>query len=277
MIAPVINLFKSIDEALFFKNSWINSKFMFSGVQLIPFNSKKYIQVTNTPNGINLEDWTVKVVSLCSGEILGDITDSFMIESLTNSTNGNPQFVWSLKNIQQDFGWDLIYLQITQAVGETFFSQPFKITDIDSEKTSFIAYKYKPSEPYQTIQLATWYREDGIFQEITKYYEESTKSTVTTELTQNNVEFWRTELMSRNICIKFKEILAVPYLYVNSVRANLYESPELSKSKGQENFVSLEYTLSFHSNDIYKEIRLNAGDWLDTDFLSTDFLIYTEQ
>ena len=87
---PVINIFKSLNEAMFFKNSQINTQFIFSGVQLLPNNPIKYIQVTDTPNGINLEDWIVKVYSLC-GKELGDITNNFMVESLTNSTHGNPQ------------------------------------------------------------------------------------------------------------------------------------------------------------------------------------------
>jgi len=124
LIPPVINIFRSLSEAMTFKNSQINTQFIFSGIQLLPNNPNKYIQVTNTPNGINLEDWTVKVHSVCTNEELGDITDSFMVESLTNSDNGNPQFIWSLKNIPIDFGFGLIYLKITQTLGDTFYSQP---------------------------------------------------------------------------------------------------------------------------------------------------------
>ncbi|MFS6687567.1 hypothetical protein WHK03_14455, partial [Staphylococcus aureus] len=92
----------------------------------------------DTQGGVALEDWTVKVISVNSGEELGDITSSFMVESLINSTNGNPQIIWSLENIPIDFGWELIYMKITQVSGETFYSQPFKITSIDQEKTSQI-------------------------------------------------------------------------------------------------------------------------------------------
>jgi hypothetical protein len=40
-----------------------------------------------------------------------------------------------------DFGYNLIYLEITQAIGETFYSSPFMITEIESEKTSQFHYK----------------------------------------------------------------------------------------------------------------------------------------
>lgn len=275
MVAPIINIFRTLEEAMYFKNSWINTQFIFSGVQLIPNSSTKYQQVTNTPDGINLEDWTVKVMSL-KGVELGDITDSFMVESLTNSPNGKPQFIWSLTNITQDFGWDLIYLKITQSVGETFYSQPFKITAIEEEKTSILTYKYKKSEEYQTIGLTTWFREEDNLQELTTYYEESTKSTVSSELKSNDISKFETQLMPRYLLIQLKKILALPYLYVNFVRAYLYESPEIQNSQSQENFGFLKYILSLNENDTYKEPIASSGDWSSNDWDSNDWLIYEE-
>jgi hypothetical protein len=274
LTAPVIGIYKSLTDAMFFRNSWMNQMFDFSGVQLIPNNPNKYIQVTNTTGGINLEDWTVKVFSLCGTE-LGDITESFMVESLTNSDNGNPQFIWSLTNIPQDFGWGLIYLEITQSLGETFYTNPFKITAIDEEKTAFIAYKYKKSEPFQTIQFTTWFREKGFPQEITTYYQESAKSTVSSAIKYDNTEWWSTENMSRDNLIQLKKILGLPFVYIDSVRANYYEAPELAWSNSRQNFATMDYYLVMHSEDVYAEIGDNNGDFSENDFLKTDFYIYT--
>lgn len=66
-VTPFINIFRTKEEAFYFKNSQINTQFIFKGVQLLPNNSAKYIQVTSTPDGIDLEDWTVKAVDLCKG------------------------------------------------------------------------------------------------------------------------------------------------------------------------------------------------------------------
>jgi hypothetical protein len=274
MNAPtVINLYKSLEEALYFKNSQINTQFIFSGVQLLPNNPNKYIQVTNTPNGINLEDWTVKVVSIC-GEELGDITGSFMVESLTNSDNGTPQFIWSLKNIPIDFGFGLIYLKITQTLGDTFYSQPFKITAIDSEKTCQIIYKYKRTDPIQSIGVTAWFCEPDFLQELTPYYEVSTQSWVTASIEQGEVEYWRTEFMPKSLLIQLKTILGLPYVYINSVRANLKEAPEIPKKTSQENFGTMDFTLNFHPNDIYVQPDESNGDFIDSDFDPNDFLIY---
>jgi len=277
MVAPIINIYRTLTEALTFKNSQLNTQFIFSGVQLIPNNLNKYVQVTNTPNGINLEDWTVKVHSVCTNEELGDITDSFMVESLTNSLNGNPQFIWSLTDIQTDFGWGLIYMKITQAVGETFYSTPFKITAIDEEKTAQITYKYKRTEAYQSIGFAMWFREDDIKLDLTKYYEVSTESSVNSVIQTNKIELWRTELMPRSLLIELIQKIKLPYVYINNIRASLFDAPEIPPSTSQENFASLNLNLSFNYNDVYVDTTesSNSGDWLGADWLNTDFLIYT--
>lgn len=251
----------------------MNTQFIFSGVQLIPNNPNKYIQVTNTPNGMNLEDWTVKVFSLC-GEELGDITDSFMVESLTNSDNGNPQFIWSLQNITQDFGWNLIYLQITQSVGETFYSQPFRITAINSEKVSQINYKFRETDEIQSIGFNIWFDDIDLLQELTTYYEESTQSWVSASMEQGEVEYWRTELMPKYLLIQLKKILGLPYVYINDVRASLKEATEIPKKTSQENFAEMSFVLNFHPNDVFVQPEASNGDFLDTDYDSNDFLIY---
>ena len=273
LIDPVINIYKTFEEAMYFKNSQINTQFIFSGVQLLPNNPNKYIQVTNTPNGINLEDWTVLVMSIC-GEELGDITDSFMVESLTNSENGNPQFIWSLKNITQDFGFELIYLKITQAVGETFYSNPFKITAYNEEKTCQINYKYRETDEIQSIGFTAWYDDDDLLQDLTTYYEESTQSWVSASMEQGKIEYWRTELTHKSLLLRLKEILGLPFVYINGIRASLKEVPEIPRKKSRENFAEMSFTINFHPNDIFVTPEEDSGDFLEDDFLEDDFLIY---
>mgnify|MGYP003604853555 FL=1 len=270
---PVINIFKSLNEAMYFKNSQINTQFVFSGVQLLPNNPIKYIQVTETPNGINLEDWIVKVYSLC-GKELGDITNNFMVESLTNSTNGNPQLYWSLQNINQDFGWQLVYLKITQVLGETFYTQPFRLTSIESEKTTQINYKFKESDEIQSLGFNLWYDDEDLLQELTTYYEESTKSWVSAGMEQGYIEMWKTELMHKSVLLKLKEIMGLPYVYINGIRASLKEASETPKKVAQENFSEMTFVLNFHPNDVFVQLNDSGGDFLEADFNDNDFLIY---
>lgn len=273
---PVIGIYKTLNEALYFKNSPINSQFIFSGVQIIPNNPNKYIQVTNTPNGIHLEDWIVKVISVCSGEELGDITTSFLVEPiLVNSDNGDPQFIWSLKNIPIDLGSDLIYLKITQSEGDTFYSQPFKITAYESEKVCQIDYKFKRTDQMQSIGFQAWFLEPDLLQELETYYEVSTQSWVSASIEQGEIEYWRTELMPKSSLINLKRILGLPYIYINSVRASLKEAPEIPRKVSQENFGSMDFTVNFHSNDIYTQPDDENGDFAPADWLEDDFYLYT--
>jgi len=275
MVNPVIAIEKSLEKAMYFKNSQRNRFYCFDGVQLLPNNPSKYIQVTNVSGGINLEDWTVKVMSMC-GDELGDITDSFLVEPIqVNSDDGSPQFIWSLKNIPLDFGSELIYLMITQAVGDTFYSQPFKITAEGSEKTCQINYKYNRTDELQSIGFQAWFDEPDLLQELESYYEISTKSWVTASLEDGEIEYWRTEKMPKSGLIQLKRILGLPYVYINSVRASLKETPELPRKVSQENFGYMAFTVNFHPNDVFVEPDEDNGDFDTADWLGDDFYLYT--
>jgi len=273
-VAPIINLYRTLEEAIYFKNSPRNSFYSFSGIQLLPNNLNKYIQVTNTPNGINLEDWTVYGVSVCGTQEI-DITESFTIEKLTNSLNGNPQLIWSLENVEHDFGWGLIYLRIEQAVGETFYSTPFKLTEINSEFTSQITYKYKRTDEFQSIGAQIWFRTESLQINLQNYYETSTENTVTTAIQSNRTEFWETENMSITNLINIVNVMKLPYVYINGIRTYFFEAPEVPKPVSQENFGNMELHLTLNPNDIFIPPQVSNGDWLNTDWLADDFLIFT--
>lgn len=247
---------------------------MFSGIQLLPNNPSKYIQVTNTPDGINLEDWTVYGVDLCDETKFQDITPSFMVDKLTNSLNGDPQLIWSLTNVPVDFGWDLIYLRIEQANGETFYSNPFKLTAIDSEKTSQIFYKYKRTEDYQSIGAQVWFRSKSLQTNVQSYYETSTENTVTTATQTNRTEFYETEMMSIDNLIKIVNVMKLPYVYLDGIRAYFFTAPEIPKPTSQENFGRMEMNLTLNYSDVYTPIQPQNGDFDSNDFDSNDFLIF---
>lgn len=265
-VAPFINLFRSKEEAFYFKNSQINTKFIFKGVQLLPNNTAKYIQVTDTPDGIDLEDWTVNVVDLCKGTKT-DVTDFFFVDSLTNSLDGSPQLFWSLTNVPFDFGYRLVYLEIEQAVGELFYSTPFLLTNIENEKTTQFHYKDSNEDVYQSIGLQTWFDEEDKKTELTTYYEVSTKNTVSQAIKTSKIELFRTELMPKSVVIGLTYLLESPILYVNYIRNSLFEAIDLPKKTSQENFIEIEYILSPNYNDNF----FGLADYLGIDYGSADY------
>jgi hypothetical protein len=250
MTAPLINIYKTKEEAFYFKNSWMNQFYSFDAIQLLPNNPLAYVQITDTPDGINLEDWTVNVVDLCKGTKV-DITDYFNVDSLTNDLAGNPQLFWSITNVPFDFGYGLQYLEIEQAVGETFYSTPFLLTNEESEKTTQFHYKDKRTDTYQSIGFKVWYRTSDKKTELTTYYETSTRHTVTQAINNNKIEIYRTEQVAIDSLIQLSDVLESPYLYVNTVRASLYQALEIPKPTARENYGRMEVQLSLNLSLIH--------------------------
>ena len=248
MIKPFINIYRTKEEAFYFKNSPINSQYLFTGVQLLPNNPAKYVQITDTQDGIILEDWTVNAVDLCKGTKT-DITDYFLVEVLTNSENGDPQFYWSLKDVPFDFGYNFIYLEITQAVGETFYSNPFMLTEIDSELTTQFHYKENRDDVYQSIQLQSWYYDEDLKSEIELGYVLSAQQDRIKTKNETYLHIFRTELISKNIAINLAKMVKSPVLYLDYTRYYCNDVPEIPKKQGQENFCELEFSLSPDVND----------------------------
>jgi hypothetical protein len=265
-VTPFINIFRTQEEAFYFKNSQINTQFIFKGVQLLPNNSAKYIQVTATPEGIDLEDWTVKAIDLCKGTST-DITQYFFVDSITNDLDGAPQLYWSLTNVPFDFGYRLIYLEITQAVGETFYSNPFLLTDIESEKTTQFHYKESKESVYQSVSLQTWFLDEDKKTELTTYYEVSTKNTVTQAIKTSYLHKFRTELMPKSVLIGLTYLLESPVLYVNYIRCSLFAAIDLPEKVAQENFATFDYNLSPNFNDNF----FGLPDYSGIDYGSADY------
>lgn len=252
MILPVINLYRTKDEAFYFKNSQLNNIYLFGGIHLLPNNPIAYTQVTNTPDGIELEDWIVKVKTL-DDKVSKEISKYFTIKELTNSENGNPQLIWQLANIPYDMGYQLVYLEVTQAVGEVYYSNPFRLTNIYADKTLQFHYKYNRQETLQSIGFQTWYRTENEKIELTTYYEESTKHTVTQEIKVDLLESYFTEPMANHELLLLSMVLRSPYLYVSKVRASLYEAFTFPDPKGKSNINGFGYQLSPKKTDVLRD------------------------
>jgi len=264
-VKPFINIFRTKDEAFYFKNSQINTQFIFKGVQLLPNNASKYIQVTETPDGIDLEDWTVNVVDLCKGTKT-DVTAYFFVDSLTNDLDGAPQLYWSLTNVPFDFGYRLVYLEIAQLIGETFYSSPFLLTNIESEKTTQFHYKDNKDDVYQSVGIQTWFLDEDKKTELTTYYEVSTRNTVSQAIKTNYLQKFRTELLPKSVLILLTYLLESPVLYVNYIRCSLFEAIDFRKK----------YLKKITANLIIicrLILMIISLDWLITAVLITEVLI----
>ena len=248
MITPCINLFRTKDEAFYFKNSQINTQYLFGGIHLLPNNPIAYTQVTNAPDGAIIEDWTVRIFSI-DDKTSYDITAFFTIIGMTNSDNGDPQFIWQLANVPYDMGFKLAYLEVSQVLGETFYSSPFMMTNIYADKTTQFHYKAKRTDEYQSIGFKTWFSQQDEKIDLTTYYETSTQHTVTQAVKVNKLELYETEPMAFHELSLLSMILRSPYLYANLIRASLFEAISFPKKKSNENFGAFDYQLSPKESD----------------------------
>ena len=267
IVQPFINLYRTQKEAFYFRNSIINTQYIFNGIHLRPNNPTKYIQATQTPSGIDLEDWQVNIVDFQTREKT-DVTDYFFVDALTNDDNGNPQLFWSLTNVPFDFGWRFVYLEVNQLVGESFYSNPFMLTEINAERTSIFHYKTIDDTVFQCIGLETFFIDEDKKTELTTYYETSTRNTVTKSVKTMLIDTFRTELMPKSTLIKLTDVLESPILFINNQRYSLYEAVDIPKKISEENFAMVEYMVSPTRGVSF----FDTADYSDIDY-GTDYNI----
>lgn len=240
----LINLFKTLDEALTVTESpQVEESGLgrYDGIQLLPNNPLPYVQMTQNPDGIELEDWTVEVYSIC-GELLGDISDYFTCQPFDDDL-GIPQIIWSLTNVPTDFGVRLIYLKITQTAGETFYSTPFQLTDYRSSFTIRLDYRNSEFDPMQSVQVKAWYRWTGNADTQNNYEEKSTRTTRSLTVGRQRFAVYFTEFWNNNFWNNVVDILESRYVYLNLVRQTLFETPEIPEPQGDANFMFGEFKL----------------------------------
>lgn len=219
------------------------------GIQLLPNNELPYIQTTNVSGGIELEDWTVYIVDPCGNET--DISDYFVIEDVFADDNGDNQFTWSLTNVPHDFYYDLVHLKAVQSIGETFYSNYFMLTDLESDKTIRIDYKSYNMDTMQSIQLPMAFKQEFNPVEIESYYETSTKNTVINTVKYQTYESWLTEIISNDLLLRIIRVFSYKYTYVDLLRCNLFEAIEQKEYEAAENFKDNIIKLTFNKSDVY--------------------------
>lgn len=246
-----INFYIDLDTALSTTESPITRHFVFGGVQLIPGSTNPYTQFTETPEGVELEDWEVFAVDLKTSQKT-DISDKFAVFGNFTDTNGFPQIIWTLTDLP-DLGGGFVYLEVNQTFGATYYTNTFKVTSLNSEFTARFDYKNKLTDYWQSIQLNTWYRQDLNRDELTTYYEVSTNNTVTTAIKKTIIEKWFTGILSNDTLVKMRDMLNSTYKYVNLTRFHLYEAFEIPELSQNQNFAQQNYLISLNKNDILTE------------------------
>lgn len=245
-----IELYKDLDSALSQRTSPNTQFHRHNGIQLLPNDEMPYVQSTNNTDGIELEDWTVEVVSLC-GSRREDVTNNFVVERSYFDNNGTPQIEWSLTNVPFDFGSRFVYLEINQMVGEVFYSNVFQLTNLRKEEVTRVDYRTREINRMHSVCLQMYFWQDLKNQEVTTYYETSTKNTVTALVKSQKHERWQTKVIPNSLWLKITDLYENKFVYTNLVRSYLFDGLEFQEFNGGENFKQNTFKLAFNPNDVY--------------------------
>jgi hypothetical protein len=251
-----IEFYGTLDEALTERTSPQINLYEVRGIHLLPNNIYPYIQTTNVSSGIELEDWSAYIVNTWDSSET-DITSYFTIENVFTDDNGNAQFTWSLTNVPFDFGNKMVYLKVSQTIGETFYSNMFQFTENNSEKTIRIDYRSNGQDVMQSIQLKMWYWQTLKNQELSTYYETSTRNTVTNVVKSQTYEKWLTNSISNSLFLKISDVFEYKYVYINLLRCNLFENIEIKEHSGTQNYASNTLNISFNKSEVYNPLTAN--------------------
>lgn len=255
-IVNFIDFYSTVAEALTERTSPQIDFYEVRGIQLLPNNAYPYIQTTNVSGGIELEDWTAVIVNTWDDSET-DVTAYFSVTNIFNDTDGFPQFDWSLTNVPYDFGAKMVYLKVDQLIGDTFYSNMFQLTDNKSEKTTRLDYRNTATATMQSIQLKMWFWQYLKNQEVTTYYETSTKNTVSNVIKSQLYERWITESISNSLYLKISNVFEQKFVYVNLTRSNLFDNIEVKEHSGKQNFAQNILKLAFNSTDTYNPLAVS--------------------
>lgn len=191
---------KNSKESAFNLNDSPIIKFNYVGqVQLLPFDTEPYLQITNSNVPIVIEDYTVNAVDCSDNEF--DISDSVFIEPFIDS-NGISQIAFEIINIQKDFGTTPVYLKFDQLNGETFYSNLILITENQKELTTRLDYTfnsniygidYEVANYSQSIRLQIYFNTYISQDEIDVYYQISTSQNVNTRANISDLQEYITQ------------------------------------------------------------------------------------
>lgn len=249
-----INLFSTKDEALNFRYSPATRFYKYDGIQLLPNREEKYIQTSFNREGVELEDWEVFAVSVC-GQTRTNVTANFFVERIFEDNNGIPQIDWSLKNLPE-LDYEFVYLEVNQLLSpgdyaDTWYSNPFRITDIDSDNTSLIHYRDDVYDTMQSIQLNLYWWKNRKNFELATYKLMSRDETRTVTSTSSKYQVWQTENIDINIIFKITDLFDLTYVYINYVRCFPFEAVEIPDTDQQQNYAVYTFSLSFAFGDVY--------------------------
>jgi hypothetical protein len=217
-------------------------------IHLRPYDPKPYRQITDSAFDLPFNDaeFTAGLVT-CDGTFY-DLEDHIQILQLIDQNNIRQIYI-QLAYLPFDFGGELVVLRITSVKDEetyTYFSNPFRLTISEINKTTRLDYKitqtYDFSEAseeinlfYQSIRVAFYYNDYLPATEADIYYQISTSQEVNPRISEKYHKQWCFEFADPYTLKRVERAFYRSPCYLDFVRNYIVETPDKEARQGDSN------------------------------------------
>ena len=225
-------------------------------IQLQPFDLEPIVQITNAPDGVELENYTIFLVSCDSGRE-EDVSRSFFVQPFQD-INGIAQIVFEIIDIRFDFGGEDCYFRFENASIPVYYSNKFRCTANQIDKTTRYDYKhntnfagvsYSRADFFQSIRLAVYYNDLVQRDELDQYYQITTNQNVNVRAKISDLSQYRGEAISIWIFRRLKRVLYSSFCYIDEVRSYPFDPPENGERFENSNIAEVNFLVDANEND----------------------------
>lgn len=251
MRQPVfIRLENTFEEAMQYDNAPQMDIYSFNGIRLLPNTPHEYTQRTYVEGGIELEDFTASLFTVCGNEETVLPTALFSVTPFQDEEDGTNQIYWTYKTDDTDLGMQMVYLRFKQC-NDYFYSSPFQLTADEAEYTSRFDYWDEENDTVLSTQLDFQYIQPLLSLGIEEYqgiYTGGYQSVVSTNIKARRYRFG---IVFIELMLLFADMMENDYVYINYQRCSLFKTFELPELQGRENFAEVVVDLYVNKYDVY--------------------------
>lgn len=260
-----IRLRETLEDACNMQEPPLASENYTGQVHLLPYDTEPYLQITNSPTPVIIEDFSAFLVDSVTGQEY-DITANVFVFPFID-INGVAQVAFELIAIPYDFGGNPCYLRFDS--GQSYYSNLFLCTVLYSNQTTRFDYwntdvywgtDYFTSNMRQSIRLNTYFDNFVSQDELPTYFRITTNQTINQRAKVSDFYKYIFPQLNAWTAKRLKRILYGNYLYVNEIRSYAVKGFEMPEREVDSNVGIAEFVISQDEGDIYDvEFQVYAG------------------
>jgi hypothetical protein len=254
-----IRLRETLEDACNMQEPPLASENYTGQVHLLPNDSEPYLQITNSPTPIIIEDFSAFLVDSVTNQEY-DITENVFVFPFID-INGVAQVAFEIIAIPYDFGGNPCYLRFDS--GQSYYSNLFLCTILYSNQTTRFDYwntdvywgtDYFTSNMRQSIRLNTYFDNFVSQDELPTYFRITTNQTINQRAKISDFYKYIFPQLNAWTAKRLKRILYGNYLYMNEIRSYVVKGFEMPEREADSNVGIAEFVINQDEGDIYEVI-----------------------